>query len=63
MKSLQCDIFLGAHGNYFDMETKYPQFKGGLATAFVDPDGYKKFVIEKEQAFRTELSKQRSASK
>jgi len=63
LKSLQCDIFLGAHGNYFDMETKYPQFKGGLATAFVDPDGYKKFVIEKEQAFRTELSKQRSASK
>jgi metallo-beta-lactamase class B len=45
------------------METKYGQFKGGLATAFVDPDGYKKFVIEKEQAFRTELAKQRSASK
>src|ERR1700741_1191082 len=33
LKSLPCDLFLGAHGNYFDMETKYSRFKGGLATA------------------------------
>ena len=63
LKSLQCDLFLGAHGNYFDMETKYERFKDGLATAFVDPDGYKSFVAEKEQTFRTELSKQRATSK
>jgi metallo-beta-lactamase class B len=63
LKSLPCDLFLGAHGNYFDMETKYGNFKGGLATAFVDPDGYKSFVAKKEQAFRDELAKQRAAVK
>ena len=63
LKSLPCDLFLGAHGSYFDMETKYAQFKGGLATAFVDPDGYKNFVAQKEQVFRAELAKQQAAQK
>ena len=30
-------------------------------TAFIDPEGYKKFVADKEQAFETELAKQRAA--
>ena len=29
LKSLPCDIFLGAHGNYFDMEAKYARLKEG----------------------------------
>ncbi len=60
--SLPCDLFLGAHGAYFDMETKYEKFKRGQTNAFVDPDGYKAFVIEKDRAFRRELEKQRAAS-
>jgi metallo-beta-lactamase class B len=63
LKSLPCDLFLGAHGNYFDMETKYERFKGGVATAFIDPEGYKSFVAQKEGAFRRELAKQRAAPK
>jgi len=63
LRSLHCDLFLGAHGNYFDMEAKYARFKSGLATAFVDPDGYRDFVTEKEKAFQAELSKQRATSK
>jgi metallo-beta-lactamase class B len=61
LKSLPCDIFLGAHGSYFDLETKYARLKEGALTAFVDPEGYKNYVAEKEQAFRTELAKQRAA--
>jgi metallo-beta-lactamase class B len=60
LRSLSCDYFLGAHGSYFDMESKYPKFKAGNATAFIDPEGYKSFVAEREQAFRRELAKQRS---
>ena len=60
LKSLSCDYFLGAHGSYFDMETKYAQSKGGHATAFIDPAGYKDFVVDREQAFRRELKKQKS---
>jgi metallo-beta-lactamase class B len=61
LKSLPCDIFLGAHGNYFDLETKYARLKEGALTALVDPEGYKNYVAEKEQTFRTELAKQRAA--
>jgi len=63
LKSLPCDIFLGAHGGYFGMEEKYPHMKAGGENPFVDPDGYKKFVVEKEQQFRTELAKQEHAEK
>jgi len=58
---LPYDIFLGAHGAYFDMETKYSRLKEGALTPFIDPEGYKKYVADKEQAFRTELAKQRAA--
>ncbi len=60
LKSLPCDYFLGAHGSYFDMETKYKKFKAGESTAFIDPQGYKDYVTEREQAFRRELAKQKS---
>ena len=59
LTSLPCDIFLGAHGAYFDMESKYPHIKERGATAFVDREGYNRFVASKEQAFRAELQKQR----
>ena len=35
----------------------------GAANPFIDPDGYKKFVTEKEQEFRAELAKQTLAAK
>jgi metallo-beta-lactamase class B len=60
LKGLPCDIFLGAHGSYFDLETKYARLKEGGPGPFIDPDGYRKYVAEREQAFRTELAKQKS---
>ena len=62
LQSLSCDYFLGAHGSYFDMEAKYARFKAGAATAFIDPAGYKSYVNEREQAFRTELKKQKAGT-
>jgi metallo-beta-lactamase class B len=60
LKSLPCDIFLGAHGNYFGMEMKYPRLKDEGLAVFIDPEGYKKYVEEREDAFKKELAKQRS---
>ena len=62
MRSLPCDYFLGAHGSYFDMETKYARLKEGVLTSFIDPDGYKKYVAQREQAFRANLAKQKAAA-
>ena len=60
LKSLPCDIFLGAHGAYFGMEAKYARLNSGGPNPFVDPEGYKSFVAERESAFHTELAKQQS---
>jgi metallo-beta-lactamase class B len=59
LKALPCDIFLGAHGAYFDMESKHARYRQLGTAAFVDPQGCKRFVTEREQAFRAELQKQR----
>ena len=58
LNSLPCDIFLGAHGGYYGMQEKYARMKKGDTNAFVDPAGYKSYIAEREQAFRTELKRQ-----
>jgi metallo-beta-lactamase class B len=67
LKSLPCDVFLGAHGSYYGMEAKYAQMstrlKAGGANPYIDPEGYKSYVAEREQAFQSELQKQTAASK
>jgi metallo-beta-lactamase class B len=63
LKSLPCDIFLGAHGSYFGMEEKYARLKEGAENPFLDPGGYEKFIAQKEQGFRVELAKQQLASR
>ncbi|HEX3968508.1 MAG TPA: subclass B3 metallo-beta-lactamase [Edaphobacter sp.] len=58
LKSLPCDVFLGAHGSYFGMTAKFARMNPGAANPFVDPEGYKSYVAEREQAFEKELAKQ-----
>lgn len=62
LKSLPCDIFLGAHGSYFGLQAKYAAMETGKGNPFIDPDGYKKYVADAEQAFHDELAKQRLAA-
>jgi metallo-beta-lactamase class B len=63
LRSLHCDVFLGAHGSYYDMDAKYARIKDGAANPFIDPDGYKDYVNEREQAFRAELAKQKAGAR
>ena len=63
LKSLPCDYFLGAHGDYFDMTAKYARMKEGAASPFVDPAGYAGFVAERERAFRAELARQQASAR
>ena len=60
LKSLPCDYFLGAHGFYFNMENKYARIKEGTPSPFIDPEGYRNYVAERERAFRAELAKQKA---
>jgi len=62
LKSLPCDIFLGAHGSYFGMAEKFARL-GQSTNPFLDPGGYTQFVNEKEKAFDDELARQKAATK
>lgn len=58
LKSLPCDIFLGAHGVYYGLQAKYERWQRGDHNAFIDPEGYKNFVTGRELAFEAELKRQ-----
>lgn len=58
-KNLPCDIFLGAHGAYFNMLEKLDRIKaGGTEAVWLDPQGYQAKLAEREAAFESELKKQ-----
>jgi metallo-beta-lactamase class B len=56
--SLPCDLFLGAHGAYFGLAAKYAKAKAGGANPFIDPDGYKACVAERNESFQKEWARQ-----
>ena len=58
LKSLPCDVFLGAHGAYFGLKAKYEKYPTEGPAAYIDPAGYKAYVSERESAFRRELARQ-----
>ena len=61
LQALPCDIFLGAHGVYFDMLGKLQKIQAGSSDAvWVDPSGYAAAVLERKAALETELHKQQS---
>jgi metallo-beta-lactamase class B len=63
LNSLPCDIFLGAHGGYFDLAAKYPRWKAGDRDAFIDPVGYKAYIADREHAFEAELKRQKAGTR
>ena len=59
LKTLPCDIFLGAHGLYYGMVDKYARLaKGEKTNPFVDPAGYKAYIQNREKTYLDELAKQ-----
>lgn len=60
LKSLKCDIFLGAHGNYYGMLAKHERLlkQPEGANPFIDSEGYREYVSLKEKAFRSNLESQ-----
>jgi metallo-beta-lactamase class B len=62
LASLPCDIFLGAHGQYFNMLDKLSRLPKQGPQVFIDPAGYKTAVAERKSAFEKELSKQQAAT-
>lgn len=52
LHALRCDIFLGSHGNFFDLEGKRKALAGHQkANPFIDSEGYHRFVAVAERRF------------
>lgn len=60
LKSLPCDIFLGAHGSYYGMVERHALLQKGQKDAFVNPEGYRQYVASKERTYRKILAEQES---
>lgn len=63
LKSLPCDIFLGAHGAYYNMDEKMKEMRVGGPNPFIDPEGYRAYVDEREQEFQQKLKAQQQGGK
>jgi len=63
LKKLPCDIFLSDHGSFFSFEQKRERLaRGENPNPFIDPDGYRRFVIQYEKEFHDKLEAQRKAA-
>lgn len=62
LHALPCDLFLGAHGSYFNMLSKLAREPGAGVSAWIDPAGYQTAVSEREAAFEAELRRQQQAT-
>ena len=60
--ALPCDVFLGAHGGYFDMLAKLDRYPQDGPRVFIDPSGYKSFAANAEKTFEQALIKQPAAT-
>lgn len=63
LAALPCDVFLGAHGVYFDLLKKLKRYPEEGPRVFIDPEGYKEFVAVSRQTFEKELSRQHIAGR
>jgi metallo-beta-lactamase class B len=63
MRSLPVDVFLGAHGNFYNLTEKYARLeKGGGPNPFIDPEGFKQYVDRSEKTFQTRLAEQKKGA-
>ena len=62
LQGLPCDIFLGAHGQYFGMLAKLKRYPQQGPRVFIDPDGYKEYVARARQTFEQALHKEQASA-
>jgi metallo-beta-lactamase class B len=59
-KSLPVDVFLGAHGYWFDLKNKIEQLKAmPEINPFIDPEGYYRLVDGWEKLYLERLREER----
>ena len=60
LRRLPCDIFLAAHGGFYDLAGKYARLGKGGPNPFLDHAGYLAYTDEKEKSFNAEFVRQKA---
>jgi metallo-beta-lactamase class B len=64
LESLKPDIFLGAHASLWGLHEKRARMtQTPGSAAFVDPDGYRRFVAGRRAAFEQQVARERAESR
>ena len=58
LKKLKVDVFLGSHAQFFKMKEKLKVRISKKKNVFIDPKGYKNFVLRMEKSFLKKLKAQ-----
>jgi metallo-beta-lactamase class B len=63
LRSLPCDIFLGAHGSYFHLMEKLSRRTQNGPQVFLDAAGYKGYLARNQAEFEAALKKEQQATR
>jgi metallo-beta-lactamase class B len=61
LHALPCDIFLGAHGVYFNLLPKLDRMPKEGPAVFIDPTGYQAQITDAQHNFEAALARQRAS--
>jgi metallo-beta-lactamase class B len=60
LRKLPCDIFLAAHGSFYNLDSKYARLQQGAPNPFIDRAGYLAYIDLKEKQFQDEFNRQKN---
>lgn len=63
LEMLKPDIWLAQHNEYYDLEGKRKRAEAEGVAAWVDPEGYRRFIADKKRAFEDQVDKEKGVSK
>jgi len=63
LRAMHVDVFLASHGNFYNLDEKYPKLGKDGENPFIDPAGFQAHIDEKEKSFKDELARQQQLVK
>lgn len=63
LEMLKPDIWLAQHNEYYDLEGKRERARTEGVKAWIDPEGYRRFIADKKRAFEDEVDEELGAAK
>jgi metallo-beta-lactamase class B len=63
LEMLKPDIWLAQHNEYYDLAGKRERAKTEGVNAWIDPDGYRRFIAGKKRAFEDQVDKELGVTK